>query len=56
MCVESGVKSVVVETNKLGASSFYEQIGFIHLANFNSPLHEFATKGGQACIYEYLCK
>ena len=56
MCIESGVNSVVVETNKLGASSFYEQIGFMHLADFNSPLHEFATKGGQACIYEYKCE
>jgi ribosomal protein S18 acetylase RimI-like enzyme len=56
MCIESGVKSVVVETNKLGASSFYEQIGFIHLADFDSPLHEFATKDGQACMYEYKCE
>lgn len=56
MCVESGVKSVVVETNKRGASSFYEKIGFVHLADFNSPLHEFATKGGQACMYAYTCK
>ena len=55
-CIESGVRSVVVETNKLGASSFYERIGFQHLANFNSPLHELATKGGQACMYEYKCK
>jgi len=55
-CIESGVKSVVVETNKLGASSFYEKIGFTHLANFSSPLHELATKGGQACMYEYKCK
>ncbi len=56
MCVESGVKSVVVETNKRGASSFYEKIGFVHLVDFNSPLHEFATKGGQACMYEYTCE
>ena len=55
-CKDSGVKSIVVETNKLGASSFYEQIGFKHLGNFDSPLHEFATKGGQACMYEYVCK
>ena len=52
-CRESGVKSVIVETNKLGASRFYEKIGFTHLADFDSPLHEFATKGGQACILEY---
>ncbi len=55
-CIESDVKSVIVETNKLGASSFYEQIGFMHLADFNSPLHEYATKNGQACIYEYICE
>ncbi len=52
-CVESGVSSIIVESNKLGASGFYEKIGFKHLANFESPLHEFATKNGQACIYEY---
>ncbi|MGV6818599.1 MAG: GNAT family N-acetyltransferase [Thiotrichales bacterium] len=53
-CIESGVKSVIVETNKLGASSFYEQLGFKHIENFDSPLHEFATKDGQACMYEYI--
>jgi ribosomal protein S18 acetylase RimI-like enzyme len=52
-CAKSGVKSIVVETNKLGASSFYEHIGFRHLGDFDSPLHEYATKGGQACMYEY---
>lgn len=52
-CLESGVKSVVVETNKLGASSFYERVGFTHLVDFDSPLHELASPGGQACIYEY---
>ena len=55
-CEDSGVSSIIVETNKLGASSFYEFLGFRHLGDFNSPLHEFATKGGQACMYEYLCK
>lgn len=55
-CKESGVSSIIVETNKLGASSFYELLGFRHLGDFNSPLHEFATKGGQACMYEYLYK
>lgn len=54
-CIEYGVKSVIVETNKLGASRFYEKVGFKHLSDFDSPLHEFATKNGQACIYEYLC-
>jgi len=52
-CIESNVASIVVETNKLGASAFYEKIGFTHLENFVSPLHEFITKGGQACIYEF---
>ena len=55
-CEDSGVSSIIVETNKLGASSFYELLGFRHLGDFNSPLHEFATKGGQACMYKYLCK
>jgi len=55
-CIDSGVDSVIVETNKLGASSFYERIGFVHLSNFDSPLHELATEGGQACMYEYKCK
>lgn len=53
-CAQSGVQSIVVETNKLGASSFYEHIGFRHLGDFDSPLHEYATKGGQACMYEYV--
>jgi len=52
-CKKSGVKSIIVETNKLGASSFYEKVGFKHLGDFDSPLHEYATKGGQACMYEY---
>lgn len=46
--------SIIVETNKLGASGFYEQVGFKHLGDFDFPLHEFATKGGQACMYEYI--
>lgn len=52
-CLEYGVKSVIVETNKLGASGFYEKVGFKHFSDFESPLHEFATQNGQACIYEY---
>lgn len=48
--------SIIVETNIFGASSFYEQLGFRYLGNFDSPIHEFATKGGQACMYEYVCK
>lgn len=54
-CINHKVSSIIVETNKLGASSFYEQIGFKHIGDFDSPLHEFATKGGQACMYEYIC-
>lgn len=52
-CHNSNVTSIIVETNRLGASTFYEKIGFNHLKDFDSPLHEFATKGGQACIYEF---
>jgi ribosomal protein S18 acetylase RimI-like enzyme len=55
-CIEHDVSSIIVETNKLEASSFYERLGFKHMGNFDSPLHEFATKGGQACMYEYVCK
>ncbi|MGD8846106.1 MAG: GNAT family N-acetyltransferase [Desulfobacteraceae bacterium] len=55
-CIEHGVSSIIVETNKLEASSFYERLGFKHMGNFDSPLHEFATKGGQACVYEYVFK
>lgn len=53
-CKASGTDRVRVETNKLGAGSFYENLGFTLVADFNSPLHEFATPGGQACMYEYL--
>lgn len=55
-CKDSGVRSIIVETNQLGASSFYELLGFRHLSDFESPLHELATQGGQACMYEYVCK
>ena len=54
-CRASGVKSIIVETNRLGASSFYEQIGFKHIGDFDSPLHAYATPDGQACMYEYRC-
>ena len=49
-CKSYGVKSIIVETNNLGASSFYEKMGFRHLADFDSPLHEYVTKSGQACM------
>ena len=52
-CHNSNSEIIRVETNKFGASSFYEKIGFRFYINFNSPLHELSTKGGQACIYEY---
>lgn len=52
-CNKSDVKTVIVETNKLGASSFYEGVGFKLIGNFYSPLHEYTTKDGQACMYEY---
>lgn len=52
-CLQYGEDGIRVETNKSGASGFYEGLGFRHLINFNSPLHNLATPGGQACIYEY---
>ena len=52
-CEQSGVESIIVETNTLGASSFYENIGFKLMGKFDSPLHEYATKDGQAVMYEY---
>ena len=55
-CKDSGVKSIIVDTNKYGGSSFYEGIGFNHISDFDSPLHEYATKDGQACMYEYKLK
>lgn len=55
-CVASGVQRIQVETNKLGASSYYEKQGFTLVGNFYSPLHELATPGGQACMYAYCCK
>jgi len=55
-CVDSKVEKIVVETNKLGAATFYETLGFEYLADFDSPLHEFATPNGQACVYQYHCK
>lgn len=54
-CIKSGVKRIRVETNKLGASSYYEKLGFTIVSNFYSPLHEIATPNGQACMYEYIC-
>lgn len=54
-CIEAGVKRIRVEANKLGASSYYEKQGFTLVSDFDSPLHELATPGGQACMYEYLC-
>lgn len=54
-CITSGVKRIRVETNKLGASSYYEKLGFTLVSDFYSPLHEIATPGGQACMYEYIC-
>jgi len=38
-----------------GASSFYEGVGFKIKGDFDSPLHEYASKDGQACMYEYSC-
>lgn len=52
-CIASGVERIRVETNKLGASGYYEKQGFTLVGDFNSPLHELSTPGGQACMYEY---
>lgn len=52
-CRSTGVQKIIVETNTHGASAFYEKLGFIHLADFHSPLHAFATPEGQACLYMY---
>ncbi|WP_430933144.1 GNAT family N-acetyltransferase [Saccharicrinis sp. 156] len=54
-CIATGVKRIRVETNKLGASSYYEKQGFTLVSDFDSTLHELATPGGQACMYEYFC-
>ncbi len=54
-CITSGVKRIRVETNKHGASSYYEKQGFTLVSNFYSPLHEIATPDGQACMYEFIC-
>jgi ribosomal protein S18 acetylase RimI-like enzyme len=51
-CEKSKVESIIVETNKLGAASFYEHIGFKLKGDFESPLHNYVTKDGQACLYE----
>ncbi|MBW9262194.1 MAG: GNAT family N-acetyltransferase [Candidatus Thiodiazotropha sp. (ex. Lucinisca nassula)] len=52
-CKSGSVQEIIVETNRSGASGFYEKLGFELIADFDSPLHEYATKGGQACMYEY---
>lgn len=53
-CEKSKIESIIVETNKLGAASFYERAGFKLKGDFDSPLHNSVTKNGQACLYEYL--
>ncbi len=55
-CMASHIDSIIVETNMLEAASFYERVGFTHKANFDSPLHEYVSKDGQACIYEFVYK
>jgi len=53
-CKNAGVQAVQIETNRLGASTFYEKVGCQLKGDFDSPLHEYTTKGGQACAYEYI--
>jgi GNAT superfamily N-acetyltransferase len=55
-CIATGVKRIRVETNKLGASSYYEKQGFTLVSDFDSPFHELGIPGGQACMYEYSCE
>lgn len=55
-CQDSSVKSIIVETNKDGAASFYEKLGFELIGYFNSPVHALAAPEGEACMYEYQCK
>lgn len=55
-CLESKVKSIIVETNRAGAATFYEQLGFQLIGDFDSPVHAFAAPNGQACMYEFFCK
>jgi len=52
-CKKNEIPSIIVETNKRGASSFYERVGFQLKGEFDSPLHDYATPNGQACLYEY---
>jgi len=55
-CQESSVKLIIVETNKDGAASFYERLGFELIDYFESPVHALAAPEGEACMYEYQCK
>ena len=54
-CRSSGVKTIIVETNRAGACGFYERIGFRMIGDFLSPLHAYATPEGQACMLEFSC-
>ena len=52
-CKQHQVDSIIVETNRVEASSFYEHVGFTLIGDFHSPLHDFQTgPDGQACMYE----
>lgn len=53
-CTNADCPIIQVETNKRGASAFYEKLGFSHRADFDSPLHNKTTPGGQACVYEFV--
>lgn len=52
-CKDMGVEIIHIETNTLGASSFYERVDCVHKGDFFSPLHAYTTKGGQACVYTF---
>lgn len=55
-CQTDSNKTILVETNTAGAATFYEHIGFKLVGEFDSPVHQFVEKQGNACLYEYYCK
>lgn len=55
-CLKSGVESIYVSTNTSGATGFYHSMGFRHLGDFCSPLHEIVQWEGRPCMYVYSVK
>jgi len=53
-CRSSRVPRIIVEANVVQASGFYKKLGFTLLAEFDSPLHQIASKDTpKAALYEY---